>query len=451
MKLQTKFVAVVCAVAMCTGMLGACGSSSKSDGKGQVYYLNAKPEVVKQMKKLGDEFSKESGIKVTVESATADNYANTLTSELAKSNAPTLFTVTSLTDFVKERNYLEPLQDTEIYKLLSAEGKQASMKADGKSYTLPFISEYLTILYNKKIMQDYCSKPYAIIKSVDDIKNYDVMTGVVKDMQKHKEDLGLKAAWASPGLDASVVWRSGEHPANLMIANQYIADNKNFELKLSNKYMKYYKNFIDMQLANSPTPPAQLSGKTSDDCMSEFSLGQVAFINNGTWANTQIDPATLKPEDVGVLPYWMGIPGEEKHGVGASHAMAWGVNSKSSQADKEATYKFLKWCVSSKMGKEIMSKEMGFSVPFSTFGKDDQPTTNPIMVAAKELNKKYPPYPASLTPSSQWAKGIGDALTEYVQGTGKWDGVEQAVIGAWTTEWENYKEQNGSLPENGFD
>ncbi|MCO6559294.1 MAG: ABC transporter substrate-binding protein [Bifidobacterium sp.] len=449
---MVRAVALASSLAMCIGALAGCGSTGASeDGKGQVYYLNSKPEVVKQVKELGNEYTKATGVKVTVESATADSYDSTLTSELSKSNAPTMFNLSSFPTFIKVKSYLKPLNDTKEYKLLNEEGKKAAIQENGKAYSLPYVSEYITILYNKKILRQYCAKPYALIKGVEDIKNYGVLASVVKDMQKHKGDLGLDGAWTTPGLDPSDAYRIAGHPADVMIVKEYLNAHKTFMPKISGKYMKYYKNFVDLQLQNSPTPADQVGSKNVDDCVSEFSLGKTAFLNSGSWANTQIDTSTMNPKDIGVLPYWMGIPGEEKYGVPASHEMQWSVNRKSSEEDQKATLKFINWCVTSAKGKEIMSKEMGFSVPFSTFGEKDQPTTNPIITEVKKLSKTKPTVPALITPSSKFSKDIENALIEYAQGTGKWDGVSNAIVNGWATEWQLVKEQNGVLPQYGLE
>ena len=77
--------------AMSLGALAACGSSSSSDSTGKVYYLNFKPEVATDWKTLAKDYTKQTGVQVTVETAASDTYEQKLKSEMAKSNAPTLF------------------------------------------------------------------------------------------------------------------------------------------------------------------------------------------------------------------------------------------------------------------------------------------------------------------------------------------------------------------------
>lgn len=78
-KKKIKFIAAATAMLMSVGGMSACGLSSSDNDKGQVYYLNSKPEVVDQFQELADEYTKETGIQVNVQTATSDNYESTLT------------------------------------------------------------------------------------------------------------------------------------------------------------------------------------------------------------------------------------------------------------------------------------------------------------------------------------------------------------------------------------
>lgn len=86
MKNLTKGIAAVGALAMLTGV-GACGSNT-ADDKGHVYFLNNKPEVVNQWNELAEMYTKQTGVKVDIQSATSGSYESTLSSELAKEQRP---------------------------------------------------------------------------------------------------------------------------------------------------------------------------------------------------------------------------------------------------------------------------------------------------------------------------------------------------------------------------
>ncbi|MDU4040222.1 MAG: ABC transporter substrate-binding protein [Bifidobacterium dentium] len=446
-KKKIKFIAAATAMLMSVGGMSACGLSSSDNDKGQVYYLNSKPEVVDQFQELADEYTKETGIQVNVQTATSDNYESMLTSELGKSNAPTMFNVSGYPSFAKVKQYLEPMQKTDVYGLLTDEGKEVTMSDDSNTLTIPFVAEYNGIIYNKKIIKNYCTKSYAKIKSDADIINYSVLKSVVEDMQAHKDDLGLDGAFASPGLDTSGSWRFDDHMARIPISAEFRDEGKTFAPEITGKYIGQYKDFFDLQANNSPTDKKMLGSKINDEVVSEFALGRVAFLTNGTWTSTQLKGNDVADDDLGMLPYWMGIPGEEDYSVVAIYENQWGVNKNASDKDKKATLNFMKWMVSSDTGKEVMAKEMGFAVPYTTFGDDDKPN-NPLIAAAQSYTKAgkktiYNIY----VPDQEWKNGICGTLTEYVQGTGKWDAVENAFVDGWQTEWANNKKALGSLPE----
>ena len=82
---------------------------------------------------------------------------------------------------------------------------------------------------------------------------------------------------------------------------------------------------FDLQLKTSPTEASMVSSKTYDDVTSEFALGQVAFYPNGVWAYSQIKGNDVADEDLGMLPYYMGIKGEEDCGPVGVYDASWAV------------------------------------------------------------------------------------------------------------------------------
>ena len=121
--------------AMATGMVAGCGSSSdsksdKKDAKGKVYYLNFKPEQDEQWQDLAKEYTKETGVDVTVLTAASGEYEKTLKSEMAKSNAPTLFQVNGPVGLASWKDYCYDLKDSDVAKQLTSDDF-APMVADG--------------------------------------------------------------------------------------------------------------------------------------------------------------------------------------------------------------------------------------------------------------------------------------------------------------------------------
>lgn len=109
----TRIVAVAASLAMGFSLAGCGGTSADSD-KGHVYLMNNKAEVVDQYKELASMYTKKTGVKVDVQTGAAGTYDATMTSELAKSNAPTMFNVSGFDQFAKYQKHIEPLQDLSL-------------------------------------------------------------------------------------------------------------------------------------------------------------------------------------------------------------------------------------------------------------------------------------------------------------------------------------------------
>ena len=60
---------------------------------GKVYYLNFKPEQAQAWEALAAKYTEETGVQVSVQTAASGTYESTLKSEIAKTEAPTLFQV----------------------------------------------------------------------------------------------------------------------------------------------------------------------------------------------------------------------------------------------------------------------------------------------------------------------------------------------------------------------
>ena len=350
----TRIVAIAATLAMGTS-LAACGGSSADSSKGHVYFMNNKAEVVDQYKELASMYTKKTGVQVDIQTGAAGTYDATMKSELAKDNAPTMFNVAGFDQFAKYQKYVEPLQDTDVFKLLNDTGKAYSYTIDGNSYTLPYAAEWYGIIYNKKIIKDYCAKSYAVIKSADDIKDYKTLKQVAESIEQHKDDLGVDGAFATPGLDTSDTYRFAAHMTRLPLYYEYRDANTTFSKTIKGTYLKNYKDMFDLQLKTSPTEASMVSSKTYDDVTSEFALGQVAFYPNGVWAYSQIKGNDVADEDLGMLPYYMGIKGEEESGPAGVYDASWAVNKNASDKDKQATLDFIKWMVTDDEAKKILA------------------------------------------------------------------------------------------------
>ncbi len=84
--------ALATTLAACGGG-GNGGSGSAASGTGKVYWLNFKPELDETLQTLAAKYTEQTGVAVKVVTAASGTYSQTLTSEMDKSDAPTLFVI----------------------------------------------------------------------------------------------------------------------------------------------------------------------------------------------------------------------------------------------------------------------------------------------------------------------------------------------------------------------
>ena len=423
--------------AMSLGALAACGSStSGDDAKGKVYYLNFKPEAADQWTALAKEYTKEKGVEVKVQTAASGTYEQTLKSEIAKTEAPTLFQVNGPVGYQNWKKYTADMSNTDVYKELT--NQDVALKDGDKVVGVPYVMETYGLIYNKDILNKYFALDGAKATSMDGIDNFDTLKAVADDMQSRKDELGIKGAFTSAGFDSSSDWRFKTHLANLPLYYEFKDDNVTEQpATIKGTYLPNYKKIFDLYITDSTTDPTQLSAKTGDDANSEFALGEAAFYQNGTWAWTDLQKAGMKAESVGMIPIYAGVKGEEKQGLATGSENYWCINDKASDADKKATEDFLSWVITSDTGKKAISQDMGFTTPFKTF--DDVKFDNPLTEAAVEdqkSGKTQVSWNFTMMPSEEWKNKVGQALLEYAQGTGKWDAVKTAFVDGWASEYE---------------
>ena len=167
-----KVLSVLLVAAMSLSLLAGCGSSSSDEGskdaKGKVYYLNFKPEADEQWQDLAKAYTEETGVPVTVLTAASGEYEKTLKSEMAKTDAPTLFQVNGPVGLASWKDYCYDLSGSDIAGELT-DDSFALMDGD-KMAGIAYVIENYGIIYNKALLKE---AGY----TADDITNFDRMGG----------------------------------------------------------------------------------------------------------------------------------------------------------------------------------------------------------------------------------------------------------------------------------
>ncbi|WP_368285022.1 ABC transporter substrate-binding protein [Enorma massiliensis] len=415
------------------GDTGSAAGSGGASAAGEVYYLNFKPEQDAQWQELAELYTEETGVPVTVKTAASGQYETTLKSEMAKSEAPTLFQVNGPVGLASWTDYCLDLDDADVMKTLT-DDSYALKGEDGKTKGVAYVIESYGLIYNKSLL-DQAGYSEA------DITNFDSLKKVVEDITARKDELGF-SAFTSAGMDSSSDWRFKTHLANLPIYYEYKERGIDNTDAIEGLYLDNYRQIWDLYINNATCEPGVLSTKTADDATAEFVTGQAVFYQNGTWEYANI--SEVGDDNLGLIPIYIGVEGEEDQGICTGSENYWCVNKNASEDNIQATLDFINWCVTSDTGTKAMcgadgampsgEAGMGFVIPF----EGNQPSENVLNQIADEVNSEKTPvsWNFSTMPSEEWKNGVGSALTTYAadQTDGNWDGVVTAFVDGWATE-----------------
>lgn len=165
-------------------------AAAESTGTGKVYYLNFKPEQADDWKNLAAKYTEETGVQVDVETAASGTYESTLKSEIAKTDAPTLFQVNGPVGLATWKDYCYDLSGSDVYGQLKSD--DFALKDGDATLGIAYVTETYGIIYNADILNDYFTKDYAVVKSVDEINSFDKLKAVADSIQENKDDLGVR-------------------------------------------------------------------------------------------------------------------------------------------------------------------------------------------------------------------------------------------------------------------
>ena len=439
-----KFLALLLTVAMVFAM-AACSAPAADETKpaeegtaapaeetseqpaasGSVYYLNFKPEADAAWQELAKKYTELTGVPVKVVTAASGDYQTTLTSEMDKSEAPTLFQCGNQGALNTWGEYCLDLKDTDFYKEMTTDdfnlfGENGEVLAAGYCY------EAFGIIVNKALLEKAGH-------SIDEITNFETLKAVADDIHARAAELGFDA-FSSSGLDGSSSWRFSGHLANMPLFYEFRDDNVTAQpATITGKYLDNYKAIWDLYTTDTATTGADLITATGDMSSGEFKEGKAVFYQNGTWEYAGLVEAGLKPEDLAMIPIYCGVEGEEKAGLCCGTENCWSVNKEASEENIQATLDFMKWVVTSEEGTTMLAEQFG-PCPFKSaktpenvfFAQANDYITNGNYVVTWAFN---------YTPAVEdWRAGVVDALSKYVTG-GSWDDVKTAFVDGWAAQY----------------
>ena len=434
-----KFLALILALVMALSLVACGGGSNDAQGEGDgdaaatgsVYYLNFKPEADQAWQDLAAAYTAETGVPVKVVTAASGQYDTTLTAELDKDAAPTMFQVGNVGAVNSYGEFCYNLEGTDVWNQMTTHDFDLK-NADGETVSIGYCYEAFGIIVNKALLEQAGH-------SLDEITNFESLKAVADDIHANAATLGFDA-FTSAGLEGSSSWRFSGHLANMPLYYEFRDDNVTAQpATIKGTYLDNYKAIWDLYITDSATTGAALLTATGDAAEAEFGEGKAVFYQNGSWEFSNLTSAKkfgMNADDLAMIPIYCGVEGEEQAGLCCGTENCWAVNKNASEADIKATLDFMNWVVTSDAGTTMLAEEFG-PCPF----KNAKTPENVFFAQANEYvaNGNYTvTWAFNWTPAvDDWRAAVVDALSQYTTGSGSWDNVKTAFVEGWATQYAN--------------
>ena len=416
----------IIALALTLIMVFALAASASAADTGSVYWLNFKPELDEAAQQLASMYTEETGVPVKVVTAASGTYSQTLTSEMDKSSAPTLFVIGNQAGVKEWGEFAMDLTDTPIANELNTDAYNL-YDEDGRLVSIGYCFECYGIVVNCNLLE-------AAGHSLDELVNFEGLKAVAEDIHARADELGFDA-FVSTDMDDTQSWRVTGHLANL----EYFYEERDAggwtecPAELSGAYIDNFKALYDLIINNSLTDPSALATGGHDPA-NELKSGKAVFFLTGSWDYADI---TSELPNVAMIPYYCGVEGEEKAGLNCGTENCWAINDTVSDADKQATMDFMVWLVTDPEASQIMVDQLGV-LPY----KQVPESANGFLADANNYSADgcyVMDWATNYQPNSvDYRAALVSALNAYNadQSDANWELVKTAFVDGWAVQYQ---------------
>src|SRR5574344_818673 len=254
-----KTLSIMLIVALALTSVFAQGAAEATATKGSVYWLNFKPESDATLQGLAAAYTAETGVSVKVVTAASGTYHQTLTAEMDKEAAPTIFVVGNAAGVKEWSEYCLDLKGTKIANELNTDAYNL-YDADGKLCSIGYCYECFGIIVNTDLL---AKAGYQL----SDITNFETLKAVAEDIHSRAAELGFDA-FTSSSMSSDSSWRFTGHLANLEYYYESVDDPDAWKVcppSIKGTYMQNFKNLWDLYINNSAVAPSPLAAGGYDD------------------------------------------------------------------------------------------------------------------------------------------------------------------------------------------
>ncbi len=436
--MKKRSMVLMSAALALTAVLSGCGSSNNGNNAANspsasspgaetpkknvtIKMFQFKVEIAEQLQNLVNEYAKETGVKVQIETVGGGaDYGAALKAKFNSGDKPDIFNNGGFSDLDLWLENLEDLSDQPWVKDL-VKGTDEPMTHDGKLYGMPIGVEGYGFIYNKDLFAQ------AGITEVPKTLTQ------LEDAAKKLQDKGI-----TPFINGyGEWWVLGNHFVNLPFAyqadpNAFIAGLNDGSQKIpGNEVFENWTKLFDLTVKYGGKNPLQTDYNTQ---VTEFATGKAAMTQQGNWTQVQITK-TNPDVNIGFMPMPISedAAANDKLFVGVPNN--WVINKNS--AVKEEAKAFLNWMVTSETGKSYITKEFKFIPALTTISATEEDLgalASDIMKYNKDgkvLSWNWFKFPQGEASS----KKFGDSMQGYVGG----QLTKEKMLEAFQSTWDSLK------------
>lgn len=321
---------------------GASAGASAPAGKKDVTIklFNFKVEIADAFNQLAEEYEKETGVKVEIEThGGGEDYNALLKAEIASGSEPEIFNAEGYAA-------LEPYYDRATD--LSGEpwandvvpSAAAPARVNGKLLGMPMNIEGYGIIYNKDLFAQA------------GIAEIPTTLAQLEEAAKKLQEQGI-----IPFSTTNEWWSIGHHTINVALAEQadpvkFIEGTKDGSVSFKgNEVFEKWIRYVDLVFKYSQKDKLTTDYATQ---VANFASGKAAMIQQGNWIQGDIDKVAQL--NLGMMPIPIDDGGKERIYTGPANF--WIVNGKSEHPEEAKA--FLNWLVSSETGKTYLVRDFKF-------------------------------------------------------------------------------------------
>lgn len=367
--MKKKFLALLLAATMATGLVGCGGSADggssaggSGDGSTTLRLVNGKIEVDAQLKKLAELYKEQTGVTVEIQSMGGGvDIQSELKNYYQADNMPDIFVNGSDADFANWKDLLVDLSD----EAWVSDTDAAYTNEEGQVLGMPYTTEAIGIAYNADILEKAGVDPATLT-------TYAGYEAALKTLDSKKDELGLTAVVGIGCEATNLYWSTGNHIFGQYLSAGLDRDDKTYidMLKDGGKLDKTrFTEFAEfLQLLLKYADPTMAVSGTYDEQMLQFSSGKYAMVTQGSWIGATMTSTLADAYNsagnfkVGLAPFAFSKT-ETIDTILTAAPSWWSIYNGSKNIDEAK--KFLQWCTESDAQK-ILVEEGGFISPFKS-------------------------------------------------------------------------------------